>query len=247
MKRGRRNRSVDEPMSPDDLYQEVRKPIPKSVGKPPRPIRPIQLFEEEPDPDQIRLANLGDIIKSLEQEENQGFLSDLDPDLQYQDDPMRYLDSDPETPKERVVKKILRKPLYANQDLDKIYGEPAPESRSQTRNEFYDGQDSERSLSRHKSRKSRKMLLGDGSEKLTNIEAIYLQRLHVNNRKVPNTNRMMLKGYPDRTQYPDFEREDQDSYRPYSTDRVLPYAGDQIVNNRNIRGLGTSLDTPTKY
>jgi hypothetical protein len=207
-----------EPESPEfsqiSLTPEERWRVPSKVKKPPRPVRPIDIsdmFANE-DPDRRHLDELEHIISELAQKE-------VEPPGLNETDSFSGVEDEDSLPFNR---KIYRRPIYRNMDLDKVYGANAARSSSQM--------DSNASLTGAGKKKKRRTLLPEDPTKVSNINKIYLQRLGIR---------------PGSTKARDMDTQDlfadladefgADSSFNRDRDSSLHFAGNEIVSGRRER------------
>lgn len=134
--------------------------------------------------------------------------------------------------REPPSKKIIRKPIYRNLDLDKIYGnEPAPEYGEVDDDDLFRD---EILFSRKKQQRGKMPPIGD-SDKLRNLEKVYLQRLE-NRRKNPKHDRsdILSRG----------GISDAESIGRSPSEKVLSFVGDEIAYDRSKNLYHLPEDTP---
>ena len=190
----------------------------KSPTKKKGPLKPIAITPKNDEGyDRRKLANLANLIDDLEEESK---------DWQ-QPEPYRFISESSEEDQSISSIKPQKKALYHNVDLDTVY---APEFRQE---EFEPEQFSvvERKKPRKKNKKKTKKALPGDPQRMKGLEDIYLQRLEGKKR---NEKGNPMKGTNDGNFFePEWERTDSAfEYRPTTTERALPFAGEEIINPR---------------
>jgi hypothetical protein len=211
-----------EPESPEfsqiSLSQDDSWRAPLRVNKPPRPVRPIDISDMFPDEahDRSHLTELQSIITELAQKET----AQPEPANWPENGSFSGLEDEDSLP---LGRKIYRRPIYRNLDLDSVYGSGMMHSNSHI--------SSKSSFTQASGRKKRS-LFPDDPVKASSINKIYLQRLGAQ----PNSTR--AQGPP--PLHSDLLSEIANEYAEESSpsrvrDSYLAAAGEEIASGRNPR------------